>query len=149
MQKKSPQNVCVTAKLVGRELQTLRKERGLTQDQLGEMIGVKGSAVGQWEQGRTKPSWQNLQRLAEVLGVEHDAGVLPDLAAELREAIEQAAQRDELLGDLISAAERIDVVLRSMSDRLVRNAEILERIEAHVHALASVPPPDPGPPRRR
>lgn len=43
---------------IGNYIRKLRKEKGLTQEQLGEMIGVKKAAVQKWENG----SVQNLKR---------------------------------------------------------------------------------------
>ena len=47
----------------------LRKEKGLTQDQLGEQVFVSGKAVSKWERGLSFPSVDVLEKLAEVLGV--------------------------------------------------------------------------------
>ena len=47
----------------------LRKEKGLTQDQLGEQVFVSGKAVSKWERGLSFPSVDVLEKLAEVLGI--------------------------------------------------------------------------------
>ena len=43
-----------------------RQALGLTQRQLAEMLGVKGSHVAYLENGRRKPSLALLKRLADV-----------------------------------------------------------------------------------
>ena len=43
---------------IGERIKKLRKEKHLTQAQLGEILGVEKSAVAKWENGRTK----NLKR---------------------------------------------------------------------------------------
>ncbi len=47
-----------TAKDVGAYIKSLREEKGLTQEQLGELVGVQKAAVQKWESGATK----NLKR---------------------------------------------------------------------------------------
>ncbi len=52
----------------GDRLFRLRRERGLSQNALGELLGVTGKAVSKWETGRAKPAVDTLRRLAELLG---------------------------------------------------------------------------------
>lgn len=54
-------------------LKTLRKERGLTQEQLAEKIRVERSSVGKYEgKGKTIPSDDVKQRIAEFFDVSVD-----------------------------------------------------------------------------
>ncbi len=39
---------------MGDRIRTLRKARRLTQDQLGEIVGVTGASISQWELNTTK-----------------------------------------------------------------------------------------------
>ena len=50
----------------------LRKERGLTQEQLGDLVGVSAQAVSKWEKGGT-PDVELLPVLSRQLGVTIDA----------------------------------------------------------------------------
>lgn len=50
----------------------LRKERGLTQEQLGQLVGVSAQAVSKWEKGGA-PDVELLPLLADRLGVSMDA----------------------------------------------------------------------------
>ena len=54
-------------------LQTLRKERGLTQKALSEKIGVHTTQVQRYESGDTQPSLTALRKLALALNVTTDA----------------------------------------------------------------------------
>lgn len=54
---------------IGERIRRARQERGLTQDQLAEEVGVSRSAVAQWETGRAGQLTGNLARIADVLGV--------------------------------------------------------------------------------
>ena len=61
----------MTSKL-SEQIAALRKERGLTQEQLGNMVGVSAQAVSKWEKGGT-PDVELLPVLSRQLGVTIDA----------------------------------------------------------------------------
>ena len=54
------------------QIAALRKERGLTQEQLGNLVGVSAQAVSKWEKGGT-PDMELLPILSRQLGVTIDA----------------------------------------------------------------------------
>lgn len=51
-----------------RKIRKLREDRGITQAQLSEKLGVGRSAVAMWETGCAKPSADKLPKLAKLLG---------------------------------------------------------------------------------
>lgn len=53
----------------GEFIAALRRERGLTQAQLGELLHVSDKAISRWETGRGFPDVGNLEALSEHLGV--------------------------------------------------------------------------------
>ena len=56
----------------GNFLHELRTRRGLTQYQLGALVGVSDKAVSKWENGSSKPKSNILYKLSEVLGISVD-----------------------------------------------------------------------------
>lgn len=56
-------------KKIGLFLAELRKERKLTQEQLGEKIGVTNKTISRWEKGNYLPSADMLKSLSEFYGV--------------------------------------------------------------------------------
>lgn len=52
-----------------------RKERGLTQAELGSMLGISGKAVSKWERGLSKPCEEHLERLVALLGLPVDSPI--------------------------------------------------------------------------
>ena len=54
---------------VGAFLAELRREKNLTQDELGERIGVTNKTVSRWENGNYLPPVEMLQILSEFYGV--------------------------------------------------------------------------------
>jgi transcriptional regulator with XRE-family HTH domain len=58
------------------KLRTARKEKGLTQEQLAELLGVSRQAVTKWEAGEGYPEVENLILIAEILELSLDALLL-------------------------------------------------------------------------
>ena len=56
----------------GNRLCRLRQKAHLSQSQLGEKVGVSNKAVSKWENGKSKPGLDVVNRLADVLGVSLD-----------------------------------------------------------------------------
>ena len=56
-------------KKIGAFLAELRKEKNLTQDELGEQIGVTNKTVSRWENGNYLPPVEMLQILSEFYDV--------------------------------------------------------------------------------
>jgi transcriptional regulator with XRE-family HTH domain len=65
-------------KLVGRNAARIRKERGLTQEQLAERSGLSQQYLSGLERGQRNPTIVTLYELAEALGVPHVELVRPD-----------------------------------------------------------------------
>lgn len=54
---------------IGKKLQTLRKGRKLSQQQLADKMGVSRATVSNYEVGRRAPHLSELKRFAEFYGV--------------------------------------------------------------------------------
>lgn len=54
------------------KLTNLRKENGLTQEQLAEKLSVSRQAVSRWEAGDSAPDMYNLQAISRCFGVSAD-----------------------------------------------------------------------------
>jgi len=55
------------------KLQKLRKEKGLSQEALAEMLGVSRQAISKWESGQTYPETDKLILISEIFGVTVDS----------------------------------------------------------------------------
>ena len=53
----------------GAKIKEIRKQKGLTQKQLGDLCGMADSAIRRYENGNANPSLRTLQRLAEGMGM--------------------------------------------------------------------------------
>jgi len=54
---------------IGKFIASLRKQKGMTQEGLGEMLGVTNKTVSRWETGKYMPDIDKLQELSAVLGI--------------------------------------------------------------------------------
>ena len=71
IQPESERTVFLLPSMLSERISVLRKERGLTQEQLGKMVGVSSQAVGKWEKGGA-PDVELLPVLSRQLGVTID-----------------------------------------------------------------------------
>ena len=83
------------------KLTVLRKEKGLSQLQLAEMVHVSRQAVSRWEAGTAVSSTDNLKLLSKLYGVPvddllHEDAALPRQEAIKREEGTQPAKRKAL-----------------------------------------------------
>ena len=58
-----------TKKLIGVRIKELRKQAGLTQEQLAEQVGLDSRHLSRLEVGRHFPSLDSLERIATALGI--------------------------------------------------------------------------------
>ncbi|WP_232845014.1 helix-turn-helix domain-containing protein [Paracoccus onubensis] len=65
-------------KLVGRNFARLRREKGLTQEQVEERSGFSQQYLSDLERGKRNPTVVTLFELAQALGISHVALVQPD-----------------------------------------------------------------------
>ena len=57
---------------LGNRLAAMRKEKGYSQEELAEKLGVSRQAVSKWERGEASPDTDNLIALASLYGVTLD-----------------------------------------------------------------------------
>ncbi len=54
---------------IGKFIAALRKEKGFTQEQLGEKLGVTNKTISRWENGNYMPDVEMLSLLSQEFGV--------------------------------------------------------------------------------
>lgn len=57
---------------LGQKIQNLRKEKGLSQEDLASQITVSRQAVSKWELDLTIPDTENIVQLSKILSVSTD-----------------------------------------------------------------------------
>lgn len=58
--------------LINQNIKVLRKQMGLTQEKFAELLGIKRSLIGAYEESRAVPPAENLSKLSELFGVSLD-----------------------------------------------------------------------------
>jgi len=54
---------------IGKFIGAMRKRQGMTQEQLGEKLGVTNKTISRWETGKYMPDIDKLQDLSSLLGI--------------------------------------------------------------------------------
>lgn len=54
---------------ISKNIKRLRNEKGFTQDLLAEKLHITRQAVSSWENDRTQPDIDMLEKLSEVFGI--------------------------------------------------------------------------------
>ena len=86
--------------MLGSRIAILRKERGLSQSDLAQLLKISPSAVGMYEQGRREPSAQLLVDMAQIFGVSTDYLLTGQARTQ-----EESETLEQLLLSRISAAD--------------------------------------------
>lgn len=55
---------------IGARIATARKAAGWSQDRLSKAVGQAQTTISSWERGRTEPTRDDVQRVAEALGID-------------------------------------------------------------------------------
>ena len=133
----------------GNRLKEARRARGLTQAELGRLVGVGKSAISQYEHGLRLPETAILVRLAGALGVSADwlLGLEDGLGTIAREARAPYQfgnpppedEEDEFLAELRARAGAI--TKRENRQTLLEMARFLAHEEAESREASKRPPP--------
>lgn len=77
---------------IANRLQKLRKEKGYSQEQLADALGISRQAVSKWERAESSPDTDNLICLAKLYGISLDELLSTD------QSIEEIKQEQEEKG---------------------------------------------------
>ncbi len=91
------------------KLQELRKQKGLTQEELAEALWVSRTAISKWESGRGYPSIDSLKQIAKFFAVTIDELLSGDEILTIAEADQK--QRENSFHDLILGLLDISVAM--------------------------------------
>ena len=80
---------------IGNKIKTLRKQRGITQEQLADSIGISFQAVSKWENNQSCPDISVLPDLADVFGISVDELLGKGGAAREAEVVDPDEEKEE------------------------------------------------------
>lgn len=89
--------------LLGKRIKELRKERGLSQEQLGELAGFHFSYIGSIERAEKNISLLNLQKIADALGV-----TVSNLLLYEGKQIKLSTTKDKLYTELVETLTQLN-----------------------------------------
>lgn len=78
--------------VIAKNLVTLRKKAGFTQNELAQKLNYSDNAVSRWERGELAPSVEVLQSISEVYGIEIDTLLREDAV----EVVEKDNKRERI-----------------------------------------------------
>jgi transcriptional regulator with XRE-family HTH domain len=90
------------SKAVGKRIEALRRKKGLTQENLAEMVGLSMKHVGEIERGRVNPTLASLAGISKALGIslvdlfdfEHERFTAAQIRTELEKMIKKAKDEE-------------------------------------------------------
>lgn len=91
------------------KLQELRKQKGLTQEELAEELYVSRTAISKWESGRGYPNIDSLKAISKYFSVSLDELLSSDEVLTIAE--EDNKQREEHFRDLVFGLLDVSVVM--------------------------------------
>ena len=91
------------------KLQALRKQKGLTQEELAEILFVSRTAISKWESGRGYPSIDSLKAVSKFFGITIDELLSGDELLSIAE--EDARQKSLRVRDLVYGLLDCSVVM--------------------------------------
>ncbi len=80
--------------ILGEKIARLRKERGMTQEELARELNISYQAVSKWENGISSPDISNIKLLAQFFGVSIDALFGLELLPEREEDFSSVPETD-------------------------------------------------------
>ena len=114
---------------VGAFLKDLRKEKGITQEQLAEKLGVSGRTISRWETGNNMPDISLLVEIAEYFDVS------------IPEIIKGERKSEDMKEEAKEVAETMSDYARAEKEQLVksiRNMSIMGLIALIVYMVLNV-----------
>ncbi|WP_449449213.1 helix-turn-helix domain-containing protein [Streptococcus suis] len=92
----------------GKNLSRLRKEKGLTQDELAQIIGVQKAAISKIESGTSYPTFANLDKIAEFFNVTPNQLFGTPTQIELENSVYKTDEYSEKAKIILSAIEKME-----------------------------------------
>lgn len=93
----------------------LRKSKGLSQDELGQKLGVSRQTISKWELAQSYPDFQRLVILSDYYGLSLDALVRDVDVQDVREKSLSDRQLSAVYDDVQNAKSAINAVLNAFA----------------------------------
>ena len=110
---------------VANRLQKLRKEKGYSQEQLAEALGISRQAISKWERAESSPDTDNLICLAKLYGISLDELLSTD------ESFEEIVENNEVVVNEAESDEviKFNVKIPKIAKKITKKDKIIELLE--------------------
>jgi len=117
--------------LVANRLVNLRRQHGLSQEQLAEQLGISRQAVSKWERAESSPDTDNLIALARLYKVSLDELIEMDLesAQDEQYAEEEAIKEAERIKEEVTVEKDEKIIKMNFAPKIKLNAELETAIQ--------------------
>ena len=123
------------------KLQELRKQKGLTQEELAESLYVSRTAISKWESGRGYPNIESIKAIAKFFSVTLDELLSSDEVLNIAE--EDNRQKQNLFRDLVYGLLDLSFSLLlflpffgEVGDELIRNVSLIDLSSVQMYLKA-------------
>ena len=99
----------------GSRIAELRKENGLTQQELADKLFVSRELVCKWETGERRPDYRSVEQIAAALGVDPDRIVSEEDV--ILEELAECLPSEGTPGNRASAASMLNSFLKTLPDK--------------------------------
>lgn len=89
---------------LGENIYTLRKKKGLSQEQLGEQVNVTRQTISNWELGETSPNTEQLKLLSKTFNISIDELLDNDIKTILVEKVSNTEKLAEIVIKILKIA---------------------------------------------
>ena len=93
----------------------LRKSKGLSQDELGQQLGVSRQTISKWELAQSYPDFQRLVLLSDFFGMSLDALVKDVDVQDIRDKNRSDKQLDTIYDDIQKAKWAVNTVINGFA----------------------------------
>lgn len=130
--------------MIGTRLRKYRIENGYSQKDLAKVLNVNVRTVSRWELNYNKPSQEELERIAKLIGVS-ESELLSDEELTEEKHTEDSKQIilnsiSDSVDNLVTGQEIINETITSNQDKLIselksQNVDLMSRIQTYEKAL--------------
>lgn len=96
---------------LGQNIYNLRKKKGISQEQLGEQIGVTRQTISNWELNETSPNTEQLKLLSKSFNISIDDLLDNDIKTVLTEKV---SNTEKLAGIVIKILKVLGIAVAAM-----------------------------------
>ena len=131
----------------GDMIRKYRKEKGLTQKQLGELCGIADSNIRKYESGKQNPKIETLQKIADALNIDinkltaykifvHNRPLhSPDIVANDALLFRKIELKTKLLNQYKKALEYVETELEDLSAEATDLKLRINKLSDEIHKL--------------